>query len=100
MNAEAAVKDFILDFSRVTEFVLSSESVDEIHAVDRARSQAIPSGRCAIVAARELIEIGTAFLAAVSPLNLDFRTFSNRARAEAWLRGDLSDLPPSMPRRR
>lgn len=100
LNATAAVKDFILDFSSVTEFVLSTESVAGIHAVDRTRSEVLPSGRCAIVVSRELVEIGATFLAAVSPLNLDYRTFSDRTRAEAWLRGDLSNLPPTLPRRR
>lgn len=99
-NADAAMKDFILDFTDVTEFVLSTESVDGIHAVDRTRSEVLPSGRCAIVVSRELVEIGATFLAAVSPLNLDYRTFSDRAHAEAWLRGDLSDVPPTLPRRR
>lgn len=100
LNAEATVRDFILDFTDVTEFVLSAESVNEIHVIDRERRAMVSRGRCALVAPRDLVEIGTTFLAAVSPLNLDYRTFANRERAEAWLRGDVSGVPPSLPRRR
>jgi hypothetical protein len=100
LNADAAVRDFILDFTEVTEFVLSTVSVEEIHAVDRERKEKLPAGRCALVAPRELVEIGATFLAAVSPLKLDFRAFGSRARAEAWLRGTLAEPPPPLPRRR
>lgn len=100
LNTDAAVRDFILDFTDVTEFILSTESVEGIHTIDRERRQVLPSGRCALVVPRELIEIGASFLAAVSPLNLDYRTFPSRARAEAWLRGDLTGVPPPLPRRR
>ena len=100
LNEAGVVKDFILDFTDVSEFVLSTESVDQIHAVDRTRSGLLLSGRCAIVVARELIEIGATFLAVVSPLDLDYRTFSDRSSAEAWLRGDLATPPPPLPRRR
>jgi hypothetical protein len=74
--------------------------VGEIHAIDRERQEKLPAGRCALVAARELVEIGATFMAAVSPLPLDYRTFNTRPRAEAWLRGELAEPPPSLPRRR
>lgn len=99
-NADAAMRDFLLDFTEVTEFVLSTDSVEEIHAIDRERRAVLSSGRCAMVAPRDLVEIGATFLAAVSPLDLDYRTFSERARAEAWLRGDLEGAPPPLPRRK
>jgi hypothetical protein len=100
LNADVAVRDFLLDFSAVTEFVLSHESVEEIHAIDRERRNVLQSGRCAMVAPRDLVEIGASFLAAVSPLDLDYRTFFGRSNAEAWLRGDHEGAPPPLPRRR
>lgn len=100
LNADVAVSDFLLDFSAVTEFVLSTESVEGIHAIDRERRDVLHSGRCAMVAPRDLVEIGATFLAAVSPLDLDYRTFSERTHAEAWLRGDHAGAPPPLPRRR
>lgn len=99
LNAEASVSDFVLDFTEVSEFVLSSEAVEEIRVIDAQRRETLPSGRCAIVVLRDVIEIGATFLAAVSPLKLDYRSFSTRSAAEAWLRGDLVAPPPSLPRR-
>jgi len=100
LNAENRMSDFIIDFTEVSEFVLSSESVEEIRRIDQQRSKSLPSGRCALVVDhREVIEIGATFLAVVSPLHLDYRTFSNRTDAEAWLRGELSTPPPTLPRR-
>lgn len=100
LNADAEMSDFILDFTNVTAFVLSSESVDALHAIDRERSKILPPGRCALVVPRDIIEIGTTFLAAVSPLKLDYRSFFDRSKAEAWLRGTLPAPPPKLPRRR
>jgi hypothetical protein len=100
LNADAGVSDFILDFTDVTEFILSSESVDALHAIDRERSRVLSAGRCALVVPREIIEIGATFLAAVSPLNLDYRSFATRSAAEHWLRGELPTPPPTLPRRR
>jgi hypothetical protein len=99
MNADSSLSDFIIDFTEVSEFVLSSEAVEDIHSIDLQRSQTIASGRCALVVMREIIEIGATFLAAVSPLKLDYRTFSSRSEAESWLRGTLSAPPPPLPRR-
>lgn len=100
LNAEGRIRNFILDFTEVTEFVLSPDAVDRIRDVDRARSEVLPAGRCALVTPRELVEIGTTFLAAVSVLNLDYRTFQSRAQAEAWLRDALPNAPPTLPRKR
>lgn len=99
LNAETTVRDFIIDFTEVSEFVLSSEAVEEIRVIDSQRSETLLSGRCAIVVLRDIIEIGATFLAAVSPLNLDYRSFSTRSEAEAWLRGELATPPPTLPRR-
>ncbi len=99
-NDAGYIRDFILDFSDVSAFVLSPDAVERIMHVDKARSSALPSGRCAIVAHRDLIEIGTTYLAVVSHLDLDFRTFKSRQQAEAWLRGELSGAPPTLPRRK
>ena len=100
LNGDAGISDFILDFTDVTEFVLSAESVEAIHAIDHERNKRLSSGRCALVVPREIVEIGATFLAAVSPLDLDYRSFSVRSAAEAWLRGDLPVPPPKLPRRR
>lgn len=99
-NVDATVTDFIIDFSEVSEFVLSPEYVKSIHEIDRQRSSSLVAGRCALIAPRDVIEIGATFLAAVSPLNLDFRAFLERAQAEAWLRGELPTPPPPLLRRR
>lgn len=100
LNADARVSDFILDFTGVTEFILSSEAVDALHAIDRERNKVLSGGRCALVAPREIVEIGATFLAAVSPLELDYRSFATRSAAENWLRGELPTPPPTLPRRR
>jgi hypothetical protein len=99
-NEEGHIRDFILDFTAVSEFVLAPDAVEHIMRVDKARAATLSAGRCAIVAPRDLVEIGTTYLAAVSALPLDFRTFGNRQRAEAWLRGDLPGVPPTLPRRK
>ena len=100
LNAEAAVLDFLLDFSEATSFVLAREGVERIAEIDRARAGVVTEGRCALVAQRETAEIGTGYLGAVSPLDLDFRSFKRRSDAEAWLRGGLADPPPPLPRTR
>jgi hypothetical protein len=100
LNEDGHIRDFILDFAAVSEFVLAADAVEHIMRVDKARAAKLPAGRCAIVAPRDLVEIGTTYLAAISALPLDFRTFDNRQRAEAWLRGDLPGVPPTLPRRR
>lgn len=100
LNADIRLSDFILDFTDVTEFVLFPETVDALHAIDRERSELLSNGRCALVVPREVVEIGATFLAAVSPLELDYRSFAMRSAAENWLRGELPTPPPTLPRRR
>lgn len=100
LNEQGEIRDFILDFGGVTAFVLGPESARRISEIDRSRAEVVTNGRCAIVADRETVEIGTSFLGSVSPLGLDFRTFRRRTDAEAWLRGELADPPPPLPRRR
>ena len=100
LNASGRIRDFILDFTDVTELVLDAESVQRIGEIDRAQTDVVPSGRCAIVAQRDTVELGTSYLGAVSPLALDFRAFRERSTAEAWLRGDLPNPPPPLPRTR
>ena len=98
LNAEGRVSDFILDFSAVTVFVLVPEGVERIAEIDKARASVLKEGRCAIVTQRETVELGTSLLGAVSVLNLDFRAFQKRSEAEAWLRGELANPPPPLPR--
>lgn len=100
LNADGHIRDFVLDFTAVSEFVLAPDAVERIKRVDEARAATLAGGRCAIVAPRELVEIGTTYLAVVSALPLDYRTFADRERAEAWLRGDLPGVPPALPRKR
>ena len=100
LNGEGQVRDFILDVTGVTQLILAPEGVERIAEIDRAQSRVLLEGRCALVAQRENVELGTTFLGSVSPLGLDFRAFRNRSNAEAWLRGDLSDPPPPLPRSR
>lgn len=99
-NAAGRFRDFILDFSDVTEFVLEEEGAQRIVEIDEARAGLLAGGRCAIVARREAVEIGARYLSAVSRLDLDFRAFRRRADAEAWLRGELAEPPPPLPRSR
>jgi hypothetical protein len=100
INIDANVTDFLIDFTEVSEFVLAPESVESIHEIDRHRSASLKAGRCAFVAPRDIVEIGATFLAAVSPIRLDYRTFPSRAQAEAWLRGELPTPPPPLHKRR
>jgi hypothetical protein len=100
LNESGAIRDFVLDFSEVSEFVLDAQAVEQIGQIDRARAEALPTGRGALVAHRELVRLGMTLLAAVSPLNLDYRLFADRAPAEAWLRGELNDPPPPLPKRK
>lgn len=100
LNAEGQVRSFILDFSKASGLVLASEGVRRIAEIDRKRAENLPHGRCAIVSTRETVELGTSYLGAVSPLDLDFRSFRSRAEAEAWLRDELDDPPPPLPRSR
>ena len=100
VNADGRIRDFLLDFTDVNAFVLSPEGVERIVAIDRDRAAVVTGGRCAIVSQREPVEIGTSYLGAVSGLDLDFRPFRRRPDAEAWLRGELDDPPPSLPRSR
>ena len=100
LNADGRLGDFLLDFSDVSSLVLGEEGVNRIAEIDEARSGALRGGRCAIVAQREPVELGTGYLGAMSRLELDFRSFRRRADAEAWLRGDLGEPPPPLPRTR
>lgn len=99
VNPEGHVRDFILDFSRVRELVLQGQTVDDLGALDRSRAAVLPEGRCALVARREVVVIAAKYLAMVSPLELDYRLFQERADAEAWLRGE-AEPPPPLPRAR
>lgn len=98
LNASGRIRDFILDFTDATELVLDAESVQRIREIDRVQANVVPNGRCAIVAQRDTVELGTSYLGAVSPLALDFRAFRERSAAEAWLRGELPNPPPPLPR--
>ena len=100
LNADLRVSDFILDFTDVTSLVLGEGGAEQIAEIDQARTSVLRGGRCAIVAQREPVELGAGYLGAVSRLDLDFRAFRHRADAEAWLRGELDDPPPPLPRSR
>ena len=93
-NPDGRLKDFILDFSVVTELVLDPDVMDRVRAIDRERSAVVPAGRCALVSHREVVQLATGFLGAVSILELDYRHFATRADAEIWLRGEQSGPPP------
>ena len=94
LNAEGRLRDFILDFGDVDEFVLENRTVERFREVDCVRAPVLLEGRCAIVARREVVEIAAKYLAMVSQLDLDFRVFRERAAAEAWLRGEGEPPPP------
>ena len=98
VNAQGEFRDFILDFSETTELILDPAVAERIAEIDRAQVSVLPTGRCALVAKRENVELGTSYLGAVSPLALDFRAFRERSDAEAWLRGELENPPPPLPR--
>lgn len=87
-NPERRIERFLLDFDRVDEFDLTLQARDAIRAVNDERAETLRSGRCAIVAPRETIELGTDLLIRTSGLGLDFETFQSRAAAERWLTGE------------
>ena len=98
MNDPVRFTDFIVDYTKVTEFVLDPPTTRRIQQIDQARSGAIPGGRCAVVAIREFVRTGALFLSVVSELDLDFRLFASRHQAEAWLRGEAAEEPPRLTR--
>lgn len=94
LNPDGRLQDFILDFSAVTELVLEPDVMARVRTIDRERSTVVPTGRCALVAHRDVVQLATKFLGAVSVLDLDYRHFATRADAETWLRGERSGPPP------
>ena len=98
-NVENRYRQFLFDFTAVEVMDMTLDARDGVVEVDHERTLFIPDGQCAFVAPREEVLIGLELLAGASKMAVEFRSFSTRTEAEAWLRGDAPDSGIRAPQR-